>query len=102
MLTKDEYIYVFSGPVYKYCDTLSNIAPNESTLEYVLPSSFDGWGYIGGHNSERIRYYADYFNDYTFDQIESIIVPIKRNIWATNNSRISFYIWDAAILLVQN
>jgi len=96
MLTKDEYIYVFSGPVYKYCDTLSNIATNESTLEYVLPPSYDGWGYIGGHNSERIRYYADYFNDYTFDQIESIIVPIKRNIWATNNSRISFYIWDAA------
>jgi PKD repeat protein len=93
--TKEEYIYVFSGPVYKYCDTLSNVAQNESTVDYVIPDSFNGWGWVGGHNSERIRYYADYFNDYTFDQIEAIIVPVKRNVWGSNTSRIRFYIWDA-------
>jgi PKD repeat protein len=93
--TKDDYIYVFSGPVSMYCDTLSNIGPNEVTIDYVNPI-VGGWGWVGGHNSERIRYYADYFEDYTFDQIQSIIVPVSRSIWGEYQAYTYFKIWDAS------
>ena len=93
--TKDDYIYVFSGPVTMYCDTLSNIRPQEGTMDYVNPQ-IDGWGWIGGHNSERVKYYADYFNDYTFDHIKSLIVPVSRTVFGSDNSYVRFYIWDAS------
>jgi len=91
MLIKDDYIYVFSGPVTLFCDTLSNIGPNE-TVGTIVPQ--DAYGFIAGHNGERVRAYADYFEDYTFGQIESLIVPVERAVYGSYNSYVRFMIWD--------
>lgn len=92
LLTKDEYIYVFSGQVNKYCDTISNLRGGEIPKKIDAP---DTWGFIAGHNGERVRYYADYFEDFTFSQIEGLIVPVNNSVHGDYNSYVKFYIWDA-------
>jgi PKD repeat protein len=93
LLTKDDYIYVFSGPVYKYCDTLTNIKGGEIPAKMNTPGT---WGFIAGQNGERIRYYADYFEDYTFSQIEGLIVPINNSVYGAYDSYVTFYVWDGS------
>ncbi|MFO7789813.1 MAG: PKD domain-containing protein, partial [Bacteroidales bacterium] len=91
VLTKSDYIYVFSGPVHKYCDTLSNLNDGEIAQKMNAP---DTWGFIAGHNGERVRIYADYFEDYSYSQVESLIVPINNSVNGSYNSYVRFYIWD--------
>jgi PKD repeat protein len=93
VLTKEEYIYVFSGTVYQYCDTLSNVRGGEVPSKMNTP---DTWGFIAGHNGEKIRYYADKFDDYTFSQIEALIVPVNNSVYGDYNSTVTFYVWDGS------
>lgn len=92
IITKDDYIYVFSGPVSKYCDTITNIRSNEvPTRKWVNP-----WGYVAGHNSERIRTYADKYTVHSFTQIDALIVPVYTADYARETSYVTFYIWDGS------
>ncbi|MFO7789978.1 MAG: C25 family cysteine peptidase [Bacteroidales bacterium] len=91
VLTKEGYIYVFSGPVPKYCDTLTNLSDSETAQKMNAP---DTWGFIAGHNGERVSVYADYFDDYSFSQVESLIVPINNSVNGSYNSYVRFYIWE--------
>lgn len=91
MLVKHDYIFVFSGPVPKYCDTITNILPGEDIISMPLSG---GWGQIGGHNAQRIRMYADKFEQHSFTILEGFIVPVIRADYGTYNSRVTFYVWD--------
>ena len=90
-VTKYDYIMVFSGPVPMYCDTITNIRPNEIPTSPTVNGS---WGYIGGHNGQRTKYYADKFNQYSFEQVDAIIVPVYKSKTGSYDSRVTFYIWD--------
>ena len=91
-ITKNDYIYVFTGPVAQYCDTLSNIASSE--LITTVPVS--GWGEIAGHNSQRVRMYADFYDDHSFSKIEALIVPVRTSDYASVNSYVKFYVWEGS------
>ncbi len=93
LLTKEDYIYVFSGTVYQYCDTLSNVRGGEIPAKMNTPGT---WGFIAGQNGERIRTYADKFNDYTFSQIEGLIVPVNNSVYGDYDSYVTFYVWDGS------
>ncbi|HNQ68163.1 MAG TPA: PKD domain-containing protein [Bacteroidales bacterium] len=88
---REDYILVFSGPVNKYCDTITNVGSNENIYSPYLTGS---WGYIGGHNGQKIKTYADYFNQYSFTQIEALVVPVVHCEYGEYNSYVTFYIWD--------
>lgn len=91
-VNKEDYILVFSGPVDYYCDTISNILPNE----IVCSPSAGTWGYIGGHNSQKIRTYAELFKNYSYETISSIIVPVAHSDADSYGSYVTFYIWDGS------
>jgi PKD repeat protein len=94
IITKDSYIYVFSGPISKYCDTITNIRSNEvPTRKAVNP-----WGYVAGHNSERIKAYADKYTEHSFTQIDALIVPVYTADYARESSYVTFYIWEGSTL----
>lgn len=91
MLVKHDYIFVFSGPVPRYCDTITNILPGENIVSMPLAGS---WGNIGGHNGQRTRMYADKFEQHSFTILEGFIVPVVRADYGTYNSKVTFYVWD--------
>lgn len=96
---KEDYILVFSGPVNVYCDTISNIAPNENTYSPNLAGS---WGKIGGHNGQKIKTYADKFDQHSFTQIDALIVPVVESEVADYNSYVTFFIWDGSTAYPEN
>ncbi len=96
---KEDYILVFSGPVNVYCDTISNVGSGEGLYSPVLTSS---WGRIGGHNGQKIRTYADYFDQYSFTQIDALIVPVVLSDYGDYNSYVTFYIWDGNTTYPEN
>jgi hypothetical protein len=98
-LYKDDYILVFSGPVNVYCDTITNIGTNESVYSPALAGS---WGRIGGHNGQKIRTYADKFDQHSFTQIDALIVPVVVSEAAAYNSYVTFYIWDGSTTYPEN
>ncbi len=90
-ITKEDYIMVFSGPVPLYCDTITNIFPNE------IPTSMSAggsWGYIGGHNGQKVKIYADKFEQYSFERVDALIVPVAKSQANSYTSYVTFYIWD--------
>jgi PKD repeat protein len=91
--TKERYIYVFSGSVQSYCDTMTNIIPGE-VVEPRVPAST--WGFIAGQNGDNIKGYADYFTDYTFSQIRGLIVPVSFAVYGSYSSYVTFYVWNGA------
>lgn len=93
MLTKDDYIYVFSGPVSLYCDTLSNLRNNEG-IGLVIPNLY--WGFLAGHNGKRIKSYADKFSDFTFGEVKSLIVPVEKAVYGNYNAYVRFMIWEGS------
>lgn len=92
ILTKNQYIYVFSGNVSQYCDTLSNIRAHENSSPQTLPEL--GWGFLAGHNGDNIREYADKFENYTFSHINGLIVPVSYAVYQDYNAQVTFYVWD--------
>lgn len=92
MLTKDQYIYVFSGQVSQYCDTLTNMRPGENAEARTFPQL--GWGFLAGHNGDNIRTYADKFENYTFSHINGLIVPVEYALYQHHSNFVTFYIWD--------
>jgi PKD repeat protein len=91
IMVKHDYMFVFSGPVPKYCDTITNIRNDETIVNMPLSSS---WGHIGGHNGQKIRTYADKFDQYSFTTIEGLIIPVHKAESGTWNSKVTFYVWD--------
>ncbi|HOZ30489.1 MAG TPA: T9SS type A sorting domain-containing protein, partial [Bacteroidales bacterium] len=96
---REDYILVFSGPVNKYCDTITNVGDNEGIYSPFLTGS---WGYIGGHNGQKIKTYADYFDQYSFTQIEAIVVPVVHCEYGEYNSYVTFYIWEGNTTYPEN
>lgn len=92
MLEKDKYIYVFSGSVSQYCDTLSNIRPDEVVEARTIPQL--GWGFLAGHNGDNIREYACRFENHTFSHINGLIVPVSYAIYQSYSAYVTFYVWD--------
>ncbi len=90
-IIRDDYILVFSGPITEYCDTISNISENEGISS---PSVGGTWGNIGGHNGQKTRIYAEKFDQYSFEQIDGMIVPVVVSEPGEYNSYVTFYIWD--------
>lgn len=98
-ITKEIYIYVFSGTVETYCDTLTTILRGETIESRVPPAT---WGFIAGQNGNNIKGYANYFSTYTFSEIKGIVVPVEKAVYGTYNSYIKFYIWDGNTPTPQN
>lgn len=88
---REDYILVFSGPVYKYCDTITNIAAFEGTY---CPQLQGSWGYIGGHNGQKIKTYAEKFEQHSFSNIEALLYPVVVAQNAHYDSYITFFIWE--------
>lgn len=88
--TKEDYIYVFSGNVTRYCDTISNLRSGEVYTKI----NAGNWGSLAGHNSKRIKYYADYYKNYSFTQIDGLVVPVSKSEYLNNSSSAWFYIWS--------
>ncbi|MDD2634750.1 MAG: PKD domain-containing protein [Bacteroidales bacterium] len=92
---KEDYILVFSGPINKYCDSISNIADNESVYS---PNVSGTWGKIGGHNGQKTRIYAEKFEQYSFEQIDGLIIPVVASEHGNYNSYVTFYVWNGNTL----
>ncbi|MDD4149469.1 MAG: PKD domain-containing protein [Bacteroidales bacterium] len=88
---KEDYILVFSGPINEYCDTISNIHPDELTGSQPVNGT---WGEIGGHNGQKSRIYADRFDQYSFEQIDGLIIPVTVSENARYDSKVTFYVWN--------
>ena len=91
-ITKDNYIYVFSGAVQSYCDTLTVVNPGETVQTWVPGAT---WGFVAGHNGHKIKKYASYFNHHTFSQVEALIVPVSFALSEYNHytNYVNFSIW---------
>ncbi len=89
-LTKPNYVYVWNGPVAVFCDTLSNIVTGD-VIDSKTPSGT--WGYVAGQNGKKIKAYAEYFNDYTFSQVKSLLVPVKQAVNGAYDSYVRFCVW---------
>ncbi|MDR2836928.1 MAG: PKD domain-containing protein [Bacteroidales bacterium] len=98
-ITKDKYIYVFSGSVGAYCDTISSRLSGEQYNPLTNPhpgnQNRPQYGYIIGHSSDNYRYFANYFDVWTFNKIESIIIPLHQVNQTTfnGNAYVNFCIW---------
>ena len=89
-ITKERYVYVFNSGVASYCDTLSNV----STGDVIGGKSVSGtWGYYAGQNGKKIKGYADYFNTYTFTQVEALLVPVTQAVYGSTDASVRFYVW---------
>ena len=91
-ITKENYIYVFSGTVQSYCDTLTTVNNGESLNTWVPTGT---WGFLAGHNGDNVKAYANYFNDYTFSQVKGVIIPVSYAMYGTYSSSIKFYIFNS-------
>ncbi|HNQ67211.1 MAG TPA: PKD domain-containing protein [Bacteroidales bacterium] len=93
VLTKRDYIVVYDSFVGTVCDTISNLQNGE--IPYAM--QINGMtGFYGGHNSDRITMYADYYDYHTFNQVYGVIVPVLDVDYLSNNSYIRFMTWDGA------
>lgn len=91
-LTKEKYVYVFSSDVHSYCDTLKSVLPEERVEAMEHPTH---GGYIAGHNGRNIRSFANFYDRYTFNQVEALIVPVyKAESQTKNTSYVDFCIWS--------
>ncbi len=92
-ILKEGYILVFSGPISEYCEPITNIGDSEIPNS---PNVSGTWGKIGGHNGQKTRIYAEKFEQYSFDQINQILVPVSVAEYGEYNSYVTFYIWDGS------
>lgn len=93
VLTKRDYIVVYESFVGTVCDTVANLLEGE--IPYAM--QINGMsGYYGGHNSDRITSYADYYDYHTFNEVRGVIVPVLDVSYVSNNAYIRFITWDGA------
>jgi len=99
-LNKEEYVVVITqwpwGDPDGFCDEITNMQageiPNHARHLNTEPGE---WGYFPGHNSEKVRYYAEKFTNYTFSNIQDININNCRIYNAsTNYNKVIFYVWD--------
>lgn len=91
--TKEKYIYVFSALGSPLCDYISSrISTDGNHLEAVNPNG--GYGYILGHSSEKYRTFATYIENDTYNEINSITIPINTVVVGAPDSYAEFYIWE--------
>ncbi|HOZ29867.1 MAG TPA: PKD domain-containing protein [Bacteroidales bacterium] len=90
-ITKENYIYVFSGNVQSYCDTLTTINPGE-VVEARIPEGT--WGFLAGHNGLTIKEYANLYEDHTFSQVKAVLVPVIHANYGAYSSKVRFYVSD--------
>ncbi|MCA1918397.1 MAG: PKD domain-containing protein [Flavobacterium piscis] len=90
-LTKHDYVVVYESIVGKICDTIQNVKQGEQPYAMQI---YGMNGYYGGHNSDRINGYADFYEFHTFNKVYGVIVPIIKLSYGSNNSYIRFATWD--------
>ncbi|MDL2262609.1 PKD domain-containing protein, partial [Bacteroidales bacterium OttesenSCG-928-I21] len=90
--TKNKYIYVFTGFVSRYCDTISTVKSGETYAPKEHPTPY--YGYISGHSGKKIKYFANYFEYYTFTEIEALILPVYQAVAGAYSSYVEFCIWE--------
>ncbi|MFH2096815.1 MAG: T9SS type A sorting domain-containing protein, partial [Bacteroidota bacterium] len=76
-----------------FCDTISNITSNDFPLgfRHLAPTK---WGYFPGHNGYSIKAYAEKFTNYTFSNVQGMIVPVVKAYSASSNPKVRFTVWD--------
>ncbi len=95
-LTKAGYIVVTSQlwpDPNGYCDTVSNVQPDEIPPTFRHLTTNGQWGYFPGHNSLNITAYADRFVNYTFSGISAIIVPVVKAVANSPGAKVRFSVW---------
>ncbi|RKX19193.1 MAG: hypothetical protein DRP35_08105, partial [Candidatus Zixiibacteriota bacterium] len=95
-LTKTSYIVVTSQQwpdPNGFCDTISNVQPNEIPLTFRHLTTGGQWGYFPGHNSLNITAYADRFVNYTFSGVRAIIVPVVKAAANSSGAKVRFTVW---------
>lgn len=91
-ITKEKYIYVFSGDVGSYCEEISSRTGNETFNPLSNPDA--EYGYMVGHSSKKYRYFANYFDVWTFNQINNITIPLNQAVAGDYDSYVYFCIWE--------
>jgi PKD repeat protein len=94
-LVKTDYIVVTTTPWPNpdgFCDTISNIMPNEHPLVFIHLEP-NHWGYVPGQNQLKIMYYADKFTNYTFTNVSELIIPVVKAYGATASNKVRFTVW---------
>ncbi|MCF0206325.1 MAG: PKD domain-containing protein, partial [Bacteroidales bacterium] len=89
-ITKQNYIYIWNGPNDIYCDTLSNLSTGDV---FAAKNATGTWGYYAGQNGKKIKAYAEYFYDYTFSQVQSLLVPVTHAVYGAADSYVRFCVW---------
>jgi PKD repeat protein len=99
-LNKEEYVVVITqwpwGNPDGFCDEITNMESGEmpNHARHINTEPGD-WGYFPGHNSEKVKYYAEKFTNYTFDHIQDININNCRIYNAsTSYNKVTFYIWE--------
>ncbi|MFH2141599.1 MAG: PKD domain-containing protein [Bacteroidota bacterium] len=95
-IIKEDYIIVTSEPWQDpngFCDTVTNMTATDifMSFRHLTPTT---WGYFPGHNGYTIRAYADKFTNYTFSQINGVLVPVVKASSASAGAKVRFIIWD--------
>lgn len=95
-MIKEDYIIVTSEPWQDpngFCDTVSNLTASDIPLSFrhLTP---DTWGYFPGHNGYTIRAYADKFTNYTFSQINGVLIPVVKAFSAASGAKVRFIVWE--------
>jgi len=98
-LNKTQYVVVVSQWPYDedgYCDDITNMLPGEmSHHARHLSAQANNWGYFPGHNYKKVKFYAEKFVNYTFNNVQDININNCRIYNASNNyNKVVFYIWD--------
>ena len=63
---------------------------------FVVQVPGASWGEIGGHNGQKIRIYADKFEQHAFERVDALIVPVVKSQAGKYDSKVTFYIWDGS------
>lgn len=91
-ITKEKYIYVFSGDIDYYCEEQSPRESGENYSPELNPNAT--YGYIIGHSSKNYRYFANYYDSWTFNQVKGIILPIHSLTVDGYEAYMNICIWD--------
>jgi len=95
-LTKGDFIIVTDGlwqDPNGFCDTINNLTSNDIplTFRHLTP---DKWGYFPGHNGYTVKAYAEKFTNYTFSNVQGMLVPVIKAYSASSSAKVKFTVWD--------
>jgi len=95
-LIKGDFIIVTDGLWQDpdgFCDTISNLTSNDIplTFRHLTPGR---WGYFPGHNGYTVKAYAEKITNYTFSNVQGMLVPVIKAYSASSSAKVKFTVWD--------